>query len=212
MWVIKIGGHLLEAERPSILKLIHTLARVSRIEPLCVVPGGGIHADCIRALDQRYSIGAAASHWTAILATHLSAYRLASMKPGIFAPTTQIPSSAQPKIPIVLPLDLLRRSSLPRTWEVTSDSIAAFVACRSRSHLLILKTVDGVIDPFPGGKLLREVSTGDLSRLRSSPVDPYLPIFLSNNGMDAWLANGLHPDRLESIVKGQDTISTHISP
>lgn len=212
MWIIKIGGHLLEADRATVLKLIHTLARVSRIEPLTIITGGGIYADCIRALDRRYSIGPAASHWTAILATHLSAYRLASMRPGLFALSNQITSSVQTKIPLLLPLDLVRRSNLPHTWDVTSDSIAAFVARRSRSHLLLLKTVDGVIDPFPGGRLLREILADDLSRLRTSPVDSHLPVLLSTHDIDAWLANGLHPERLESIVKGEDTISTHISP
>ncbi len=212
MWVIKIGGHLLEADRDSLLDLIQTLAKISRIEPICVVAGGGTYADCIRALDRKYSIGPAASHWTATLATHLSAYRLASMGQALFALTNRIAFSAQTAIPLILPLDLVRRSNLPQSWEVTSDSIAAFVASRSRSNLLIVKTVDGVIDPFPGGKLLQRISADDLSHLKSSPVDRYLPVFLSVQGIDAWLANGLHPNRLESIVKGQDTVCTHILP
>ncbi len=212
MWVIKVGGSLLESRKPSLLNLVRTLVRLRKKTPLVVLTGGGSYADCVRALDRKHSLGSGASHWTAVLAMHLNAYRLARFSREAFSLTTRPAQSPPSKIALFLPLDLLRRADLPKTWDVTSDSIAAFLASRLNARLLLAKTVDGVIDPFPGGKLLREVSADDLLRLQSSPVDAYLPLFLSAHRMDAWLANGLFPERLESIVKGQDTVASHILP
>ncbi len=210
MWVLKLGGHLLESPASVMNALFDVLARISRDHRVLAAVGGGIYADCVRRLDARYSLGKRGAHWTAILATHLSSCRLGAMRPDLFLPVDSLSKLPRHRVPILLPYWLLRQSPLPETWDVTSDSIAAWVAHRLRANLVLIKAVDGVLDRYPGGRLLPEIRTHELSRLPSSPADPYLPTFLEAHGMDAWITNGLHPERLESIVNGKPTISTHI--
>jgi aspartokinase-like uncharacterized kinase len=209
LWVIKIGGSLLNRMGEQ-GPLIRTLARISRKVSIALLPGGGKAADLVRALDHRYGIGSEASHWMAVQTMHLNAYRLAVRDPEIFAPTSLLGDLPEGRIPVILPLDRLSQSALPRGWQVTSDSIAALFACELDAELAILKTVDGVFDSHPSGRLMRSISTRELASLPSSPLDDYLPALLDEHDMNAWILNGMFPERLERLLRNEGTIATRI--
>lgn len=210
MWVVKIGGSLLDRQDDSVERLIQIIIRISKLEAILVIPGGGKYADAVRRLDQEYRIGKSAAHRMAILATHMNAYRVASKLTKISRVISDPKNIPPGKVPILLPYDIVIESSLPESWKVTSDSISAYLAFLLQSKLVMLKDVDGVIVPHPGGKLLPAISTDYLSSLHPSPVDEYLPHFLSTHGMDAWLVNGLHPGRMENLLRKGYTTGTHI--
>src|SRR5579871_4568214 len=99
--------------------------------------------------------------------------------------------------PILLPFNLLaQRDPLPHSWDVTSDSIAAWI-CRETgaSHLILLKDVDGLYtaDPHrdPQAVLLSRISRVDA--VRYGGVDTYLSEVLRGMTADVWVINGRHP-------------------
>ena len=189
-----------------------SLIRLSQIDRLLVVTGGGRCANIIRMLDREEELGEIPSHLMAIMCMHLNAYKYSSLYPDDFVLTSDIYLESENRIPIILPLDLIDHSGLPASWEVTSDTISAYIAKLVGGKLVLVKDVDGLLDPYPGGELVKEISAGRLCTFQSTPVDPYLPRFLLDNALEAWLVNGLHPERLEMIIKNQMPVCTLITP
>ncbi|HEU6449977.1 MAG TPA: hypothetical protein VFT57_01055, partial [Gemmatimonadaceae bacterium] len=140
--VVKIGGALLGREGALDI-VVPILSRVAeRGDPVLVVPGGGPFADAVRRIDTEIGLSVYASHWMATLALDQYAELLASRIPlsrvvrsagGVLA------ALATGELPILAPSDWLRSADpLPHSWEVTSDSIAAWVAGQVGAERLVL--------------------------------------------------------------------------
>ena len=141
--VVKVGGAALG----------HDLTPLAGLGPgVLVVPGGGPFADTVRVVDDRLGIGDDASHWAAILAMDQYAYALAALVPG--ARLVHDPSEAgSGDLAVLAPYDWLHLADpLPHSWDVTSDSIAAWVALAvGAKRLLLIKPVsDGAVDKYFG--------------------------------------------------------------
>lgn len=155
--VVKIGGALLG--RPGALDdiVVPVLSRVAaRGDPVLVVPGGGPFADTVRRIDTELGLSAYASHWMAILALDQYAELLTSRIPGsrvVWNPDEAGNALAAGELPILAPSRWLRHADpLPHSWEVTSDSIAAWVAGQVGARRLILVKaakvdVSALVDP-----------------------------------------------------------------
>jgi aspartokinase-like uncharacterized kinase len=154
--VVKLGGGLLaHAERfETALKSIENVART---QPLLIVPGGGPFADAVRHADERFRPGDSAAHWMAVLAmdqhAHLIAARLSGGVIVRSAPEAVAAINAG-SIPVLAPYRWLRDADpLPHSWDVTSDSIAAWVAGALGARRLVLvkppgASGDGAVDPY----------------------------------------------------------------
>jgi 5-(aminomethyl)-3-furanmethanol phosphate kinase len=153
--VIKIGGGLTWV--PGALdKVCRTVGSLSRDWPLVVVPGGGPFADGIREFERRMGLSADAAHWMAILAMDQYAYVLASRIPD--AALVEEPGCIREALAVagavVLAPSRWMKSAdvLPHSWDVTSDSIAAFVAGALDARRLILIKPDvnvaNPVDPY----------------------------------------------------------------
>jgi aspartokinase-like uncharacterized kinase len=130
--VVKLGGAVL-ADAP-----VMALAGIPRDGRTLIVPGGGPFADMVRAADARFGLSDDDAHWAAILAMDQYATALAALAPGL---------------PIVAPYQWLRAvDPLPHSWDVTSDSIAAWVALAvgARRLLLVKPVSDGGVDRYFG--------------------------------------------------------------
>ncbi|MFL5530996.1 MAG: amino acid kinase [Gemmatimonadales bacterium] len=129
--VIKVGGGL--SRLPGALEQVcSALQALSQLHPLLLVPGGGPFADAVRTFEGRTTLSPTASHWMAILAMDQYAYVLADRVSGgviVEEPGEIREVLSLGKIPIMAPARWMRSADvLPHSWEVTSDSIAAFVA------------------------------------------------------------------------------------
>ena len=107
------------------------------------------------------------------------------------------------RLPILAPAEWLRAADpLPHSWDVTSDSIAAWVAGQVFARqLVLLKSVDllvqGADRTAPGFRAGRD----ELAVLaRKGIVDAYLPRALAS-GMPCWLVNGQEPERVVELLQ-----------
>ncbi len=154
--VVKIGGGLLEHEG-CLDGVLSVIGDVARDRPLLIVPGGGPFADAVRAQDDRLGLSDEAAHWMAVLAMDQYAHLIASRLPGatLVWDEAAIASAVRAgRIPVLAPSSWLRRADpLPHSWNVTSDSIAAWVArAIGARDLLLIKpphaTGADLVDPY----------------------------------------------------------------
>lgn len=144
--VIKIGGAL--AAIPYALdRVCAAVGKASREHRLVVVPGGGPFADAVREFDGRVGLSADAAHWMAILAMDQYAHALADRIPGaVLVDEPGLISEAvyDGRVAVLAPSRWMRSADvLPHSWEVTSDSIAAFIAgAIDAVRLVLVKPAD----------------------------------------------------------------------
>jgi aspartokinase-like uncharacterized kinase len=217
--IIKIGGSL--AEDPERLKaLCRKLNELAKKYAVIVVPGGGRFADVVRDLDQRFALSSSVSHRMAILAMDQFGLLLSDMMPNsrVFCQFDDAKEPLEAEIvPIFLPSHLMfEEDPLENSWDVTSDSIAAYVAKRVNADKLLLVTdVDGVFtdDPKKHGNatLIERMPAEKLLMMNHrTSVDRFLPKLLLENQIECYVVNGKYPARIEAILAGQRTICTVI--
>jgi aspartokinase-like uncharacterized kinase len=219
--VIKIGGSLLEAPQ-NLEALGSELSSLAKKHQVIIVPGGGKFADAVRELDARFHLPVAVSHRMAILA--MDQYGLLLSK---FIPSSVVCDSLRVareisrvgQVAILLPSKMLRKfDPFEPSWDVTSDSIAAYIACKLRVDKAVFVTdVDGIFSADPknhrNAQLLSQVSVEALLRFSErTSVDKFLPEFLSQHTLNCYVVNGRFPERLAAILSGQETVTTQILP
>jgi aspartokinase-like uncharacterized kinase len=152
--VIKIGGGL-SAIPGALDQVCAAVAEVSRKHRLLVIPGGGPFADTVRDLQSRFALSNDAAHWMALLAMDQYGYVLAEKIAGsvLLDEPGAIAAAVRPgRAGVLTPSRWMRSADvLPHTWDVTSDSIAAFVAgALQAAHLILIKPTGAAnaVDPY----------------------------------------------------------------
>jgi aspartokinase-like uncharacterized kinase len=187
--VLKLGGSLCN----RVPDLVPVLLAAGR--PLLIVPGGGMFADAVR----KSRVDDDSAHWMAI----------ASMDQyGWFIASQGIPATAllqAPDRPVVfLPYCSMRQQDpLPHSWDVTSDSIAAWIADVLGLDLLLLKSVDGILE---NGNLMKHLKIP----VKTDVVDPFLIPFILEKKVKTTIINGSRVDRVEKILRGETVSGTRI--
>ena len=217
--IIKVGGSL--ASYPEKLRaLCIKLSEISTKQKLIVIPGGGEFADLVRNLDKRYNLSRVTSHRMATLSMDHYGFLLSDLMPRALT-VNQLKNVQKVidsgKLPVFLPsILLLSKDPLENSWDVTSDSIAVYIAGQLRiSKVLLVTDVDGVFtrDPkkYPAAKLIKRLSAKELLAMnKRTSVDKFLPKLLLQLQINCFVVNGLYPERIETVLDGQDTICTLI--
>jgi (4-(4-[2-(gamma-L-glutamylamino)ethyl]phenoxymethyl)furan-2-yl)methanamine synthase len=139
--VVKIGGGLL-AQGGSLDRVLSIVSSAARDRRLLVVPGGGPFADAVRAIDARVHLSDATAHWMALLAMDQYAHLIAERLPCSTLVTNVRDAERALNgghVPVLAPSQWLREADpLPLSWDVTSDSIAAWIAGRVRARRVVL--------------------------------------------------------------------------
>ncbi len=187
--VVKFGGSLYN-QVPDLIPVLHDSQR-----PLFIVPGGGKYADEVR----KSAVENDSAHWMAVAAMDQYGWFIASR--GISATALlQIPVQTV----VFLPYCSMRQHDpLPHSWDVTSDSIAAWVADILGLDLLLLKSVDGILKK---GNLLTQVKIP----VKTDVVDPFFIPFVLKKKIKTTIINGSGVDRVEKFLMGETVPGTEI--
>jgi 5-(aminomethyl)-3-furanmethanol phosphate kinase len=157
--VVKVGGSVL-AHAVHFDSTLTTIAEAGRLRRVLVVPGGGPFARAVRRVDHSMRLSDDAAHWMAILAMDQYAHLIASRLMGGIrvSDRAQIDGAfGAGRIPVLAPYAWTYQADpLPHSWDVTSDSIAAWVAGEVGAPLLVLVKAPGargasgkdVVDPY----------------------------------------------------------------
>jgi len=213
--VVKVGGGLGRAGDDALRALCQVLGELGERHPLLVVPGGAEFADAVREADRRFGLPATASHRMAILAMELFGWLLSDLIPRAArcADLTRASKLAAGRAAVLLPAGL-PLDALPASWQVTSDSIAAWVAGRvGAGRLVLVKEVDGLFAEWPpSGEPLARLSVAELGALRAENVDEYLPTVLESARFETWVIGGRDPERVVELLERGTTVGTQIAP
>jgi 5-(aminomethyl)-3-furanmethanol phosphate kinase len=152
--VVKIGGGL-TAIPDALDRVCAAVTEVSQEHRLLVVPGGGPFADSVRDFQGQFAVSNDAAHWMALLAMDQFGYVLAEKIAGcvLLDEPGAVAAAVMPgRVGVLAPSRWMRSADvLPHSWDVTSDSIAAFVAGALEAARLILIKPTGTanaVDPY----------------------------------------------------------------
>jgi aspartokinase-like uncharacterized kinase len=138
---VKLGGGI-SADTVALAAATVAIAAAAAMHPLVVLPGGGPFADAVRAFDARARLSAAAAHWMAIVAMDQYAFAIADkLEAGVVVYDSDgiRAALAGGQVPVLAPFRWMYAADvLPHSWEVTSDSIAAFLAGALDAEVLVL--------------------------------------------------------------------------
>jgi 5-(aminomethyl)-3-furanmethanol phosphate kinase len=206
--VVKVGGGLGDDALPA---LCNALGELGGHHPLIVVPGGAGFADAVRDADRRFGLSAATSHRMAILGMEQFGWLLSDLIPGAVR-CAGLPHARAGRATVLL-LAALPLDQLPASWEVTSDSIAAWVAGQiGAERLVLVKAVDGLFADWPPrGAPLARLTVAELAALRAGGVDEYLPALLEEAQFETWVISGRDPERVVELLDRGTTAGTRIA-
>jgi aspartokinase-like uncharacterized kinase len=187
--VVKLGGSL----HHRVQDIVPLLCKSER--PLMVIPGGGRFADAVR----REQVGSDAAHWMAIAAMEQYGWFIASH--GVRATDTlAVPETTRVFLPYI---SMRQHDPLPHSWDVTSDTIAAWVADKLGIELLVLKSVDGI--PLNG--IIQDQIT---TPIENHVVDPFFIPFVLKHRIKTTIINGMSGELMEKFLKGEPVAGTRI--
>ena len=156
------------------------------------VIGGGEFANLIRKYDVEIGFSQDVTHETAIDSMDILA-KLLNDKLAFTEISYTIEEanriSDSNKIPIMICSEILKENEpFKHSWDVTSDSIAAYIASPSLS----------------GAELISEIDVNELLTFDESSIDLMLPTLLIEYGLDSYVVNGKYPERVLSIMNDDD--------
>lgn len=211
--LLKAGGSLYHC--PDLPAVAATWARLAQTRRLLLLPGGGPFTHQVRVADAHFHLSDSAAHWMAILGMDQYAYLLADLIPEALLVrdlAAAAESCAAGRLAVLAPSALLFASdSLPHCWQITSDSIAAWLAGYAAIPLLVLlKSVGGVYQSNEENNatiLLRQISRQALAG--EDVVDPCFNQTLLPT-THCWIIDGRLPTRLTELLETGHTLGTQV--
>ena len=197
---MKIGGSLFP-------KHAIDLAKKLKNTDSCIVVGGGEFANLIRKYNDEINFSEEANHWTAIDCMDIMAKlvndKVESAKLAYsIEEINQI--SNEGFTPIFIVSEFLKKEDpFECSWDVTSDSIAAYVAHLLNANLLIVTNVNGIYTQEPkesGSTFISKIDAKTLLTFPETSVDVMLPSLLLKFGTNCYVVNGKYPERVLSLI------------
>lgn len=184
MWVVKLGGSLLGS--PELTRWLEVLVKFSDGK-IVIVPGGGLFADAVREAQQLSNTSDAVAHQLALLAMDQFGILLAGMNPGLVTASSELEIAERgwQHLAIVwLPSKMvLADDSIPKNWQVTSDSLSGWLANKLGAEQLILVK----------SKSLITYQKEALSRLQhlvdDELIDSQLVNYIAGKDYSTWVLN-----------------------
>ena len=198
--VVKIGGSLFPNHAV-------TLADKLKGTGSCIILGGGEFANLIRRYDGEMNFSDEANHWAAIDCMDIIA-KLVNDKVDSCKLAYSVDEvndvSDEGSTPIFVVSEFLKSEDpFECSWDVTSDSIAAYVAHLLNANLFIVTDVNGIYTQEPkesGSTFISKIDAKTLLTFQESSIDVMLPSLLLEFGTDCYVVNGKFPERVLSLI------------
>lgn len=176
MWVVKLGGSLVGCDALS--EWIRILSEPG-MPASVIVPGGGPWADAVRHAQRRIGFSESCAHLMALKAMEQCGLLLCDASERL-RPCSSIPSIRaaleRGRVPVWMPSAMVEHEpAIARSWDVTSDSLAAWLAGRiGATALVLVKSVELVDRPLS-------------AMVDSGVFDPCFPQFLQDADCPAYV-------------------------
>ncbi len=195
--VVKLGGSLLELEDLA-ARLRGLFLMLEKFGGIATVVGGGPAADLVRRWDEQETLSDRDAHWLAIRAMRLTEMLVAVRVPecgSVEWERDEIREKLLTEQRVILSIELMLEAAAgddsacpPASWDVTSDTLAAWGAkSLGVSRLVLVKSVDA-----PTGGIAGAAKLG--------LVDPMFEHFAS--GLDVFWVN-LRVEPLRLVLLGE---------
>ncbi len=230
--IFKIGGRIIE-NNVDLENVISQLLTIKKFKPsiksIILIAGGGSEVDKIRKSYEKGEINDEIAHWQAIKIMDLNALKIQNIYFNLIIIdsfteiTNLVKSNRDFKIINFLTFKFLKKNDeLPHNWEVTSDTIAYFIAIKlNLSNCFLIKDIDGIylknakkliknlsVDEFLQFKTNYQLfdprkneSKKEISLLKkpSTPIDTYLLSLIKTHKLDCIILNGKKPS--SNVIK-----------
>ena len=198
--VVKIGGSLFPNHAVELARQLENTGSL-------IILGGGEFANLIRKYDSEMNFSEEANHWTAIdcmdIIAKLVNDKVESAKLAYSIEEVE-KISEEGFTPIFAVSKFLREEDpFECSWDVTSDSIAAYVSHLLNANLLIVTNVNGIYTQEPkepGSTFISKIDAKTLLTFQESSIDVMLPSLLLEFGSDCYVVNGKYPERILSLI------------
>ena len=198
--VVKIGGSLFPKYA---VELADKLKNTSSL----IILGGGEFANLIRKYDGVMNFSDEVNHWQAIdcmdIIAKLVNDKVSSTRLAYSIEDAQ-KISDEGLTPIFVVSEFLKKEDpFECTWDVTSDSIAAYIAHLLNAKLLIVTNVNGIYTQDPkvsGSTFIRKIDAKKLLTFSETSIDVMLPSLLIKFGTICYVVNGKYPERVLSLI------------
>lgn len=214
--LFKIGGKILE----NLVYLKNTISQLSELyeeglfQRIIIIPGGGSYANFIRSIYIDFGIDDEFAHWLAIYSLDYNGKELNKKFPKlIMIDNLEKLQNMNKTFCIFLPFKVLKEfDELPHNWDVTSDSITLYFAFKLKlSQCFLIKDVDGILDD--NNQIIKQISALQIQKLReknvlsessskyedlklkSKPIDAYLPSLIKKHSIECLILNGKSKDQ-----------------
>lgn len=172
-----------------------------------VIIGGGEFANLIRKYDELLNLSDEVAHNTAIDSMDILAKLVddkVSSSKLVYDIESAYKVSDEGFTPILIVSKILKENDpFECSWDVTSDSIAAYVSNLLNANLLIVTNVNGIYTREPseeGSKFISKIDAKKLLTFEESSIDLMLPSLLIKYGSDCYIVNGKYPERVLSLI------------
>ena len=158
MWIVKLGGSLLGSPE---LSLWLDLFACHGDGNIVIVPGGGIFADAVRESQKLNGSSDAVAHRMAVMAMDQYGVLMAGLNPALVTAESELEiaeRSWQHRAIVWLPSAMVNADeNIPKNWQVTSDSLAVWLATKlNAEHLILVKSKKPKIDQISIERLMKD--------------------------------------------------------
>jgi len=140
MIIVKLGGSLSRSD--TLVKCLNSVEQKYPDRAVVIVPGGGAFADQVRLAQHRWQFDDKTAHRMAILAMQQMAFLIKGLKGNfsIARSVTDIRKKLHQQKTVIWSPDIveLDNAAIQASWDITSDSLAAWLAMALSARELIL--------------------------------------------------------------------------
>jgi aspartokinase-like uncharacterized kinase len=141
--IIKLGGSLSRSD--TLVNCLNAVEKNYQGRAVVIVPGGGAFADQVRLAQQQWQFDDTTAHHMALLAMQQMALMFKGLKPDFAIADTVVAIHDQlnRKKTVIWSPDIIEldNAGIEASWDITSDSLAAWLAkTLSATELILIKS------------------------------------------------------------------------